>query len=361
MLQPYTSLPECPESPADSDAYSFLSVASARPTGYATLEDALIDMEAQLQENENALLYNIEHTLNRHLPDGPRLDLPPGAAERLVSGEVTPRTGDVLEQDDGQGSEVHLAPSPSSMDSPGTSSGNIDSSNLGQPLATPAPTTPSIGSRDSSSEEEETHSSEEETSSSEEETSSSDEETFSSEDSDEYEPAPSVSMKRKKGKTPRRRAAKRAKLVPRAAKTTVQTRSQGGAQVAASDSDHSDEEESQDSAEDGDEENHNAGATFRMTHNIDWTRPPMWGDDIIPEMPAERIFKYLKATYSLQGQVTCQYNDCGKKVDATATLKKHLECNSHIRLRKQCTKCNWDTRADMWNARAPNHPCEDSR
>ncbi|KAI9059041.1 hypothetical protein FKP32DRAFT_1761277 [Trametes sanguinea] len=348
MLQPYTSLPECPESPADSDAYSSLSVASARPTGYATLEDALIDMQAQLQESENALPYTIEHTLNRYL-DGQSPNLPLAEAS-LVSGEVAPRTGDVLDQDAGQGSGVPLAPSSSSNDSPGTSSGSIGSD---RDQSTPAPTTTSIGSRDSSSEEEETSSSEAEAFSSE-------EETFSSEESDEYEPGPSVSMKRKKGKAPRRRAAKRAKLLPRAAKTKVPTQSRGGA-VAASDGDDSDEEEPQGSAEDGDEENHNADATFRMTHNIDWTRPPMWGDDIIPEMPAERIFKYLKATYNLQGEVTCQYNGCGKKVDATSTLKKHLECNSHIRLRKQCTKCKWDTRADMWKARAPNHPCEDSR
>ncbi|KAI0352506.1 hypothetical protein OH77DRAFT_1523318 [Trametes cingulata] len=95
---------------------------------------------------------------------------------------------------------------------------------------------------------------------------------------------------------------------------------------------------------------------FRWTHNIDWSEPPRWGDDVIPEMPGEAIVGYLKRKYQLKDTVTCLYNGCGKEVSVNGSLKNHLANGEHMDLRKECVRCGWSIRHDMWKKRAPGHP-----
>ena len=100
-------------------------------------------------------------------------------------------------------------------------------------------------------------------------------------------------------------------------------------------------------------ENCPPGLPFEIVHNIDWDNsPPTWDGEPLPRMPPLSIYKYLqrKCGWSNKDMVVCKINGCNQSVVGDA-MPSHIQANGHFRIRKRCSYCGFDTRANNFSSR----------
>ncbi|KAI0666137.1 hypothetical protein C8Q78DRAFT_475327 [Trametes maxima] len=133
------------------------------------------------------------------------------------------------------------------------------------------------------------------------------------------------------------------------------------ASLDVSDSEMGSEKENEDPFSNTDSAGSRTSKSFYVTHGINWkTNPPKWGDKPIKEMPSEEIAGYLICRYKLDGQMVCLWNGCGKTLKNAATcLVNHLNGTTHINRRGNCSGCSggFSARVDMYKERVKSHVC----
>ncbi|KAM5540687.1 hypothetical protein V8D89_005718 [Ganoderma adspersum] len=99
---------------------------------------------------------------------------------------------------------------------------------------------------------------------------------------------------------------------------------------------------------------------WKFTHQIDWTKgKPTWAGETIEEAP-ENILNHISEVLgvSWEKERHCRYGDCTKVFPKGGALRAHIMGKAHMNLRRECLRCGWDVREDMFNSRHTKKQCD---
>ena len=99
---------------------------------------------------------------------------------------------------------------------------------------------------------------------------------------------------------------------------------------------------------------------WKFTHQIDGQ--PKWADEIIDEtVPPENILNHISEVLGVSWETErhCQYGDCKKVYPKGGALRGHILGKAHMNLRRECLRCGWDVREDLFKSRHTRKMCDE--